>query len=136
MTGQKGKEEENHMEQILYYAPSGKGQEENLKRLSEGFGIRFIKIQASQTGQSLGFLAGVDGFEEKKESVLSMPPVLAEEMLIFGGISSERLDVFLGVLKTAGISISLKAILTPYNIGWSPAQLFAELEKERASFAG
>ncbi len=56
------------------------------------------------------------------------------EMMVFSGISSERMDVLLAELKQSGIQIPLKAVITMYNFNWTGYELYRELQKERESF--
>ena len=52
-------------------------------------------------------------------------------MMIFSGMSSEQLDVFLKSYRESGISpIGCKGILTPNNVFWTAEELFQELWKE------
>lgn len=56
------------------------------------------------------------------------------ELMIFSGVSSEALDLFLGAWRMAGITpIFLKAILTPYNYTWTVYQLTQELIREHTA---
>lgn len=80
--------------------------------------------------QSLGFLAGIAGI--KKQPGAFVGEELAEEMLVFCGLTGELLDNFLAAYKETGIeAVALKAIVTPHNIFWNSEQLFQELYRER-----
>lgn len=59
---------------------------------------------------------------------------LAEPMMVLC-MPSERLDGVLAALRGAGIPPICKAILTQTNAAWTPSQLLAELQRERAEFA-
>ena len=53
------------------------------------------------------------------------------EMMVFSGINSKMLDVFLDEYKKENIeNVKLKAVLTESNIGWTAEQLFREILKE------
>ncbi len=123
------------METLLYYAAGNENREKEMATLAGKIGAGFVPVSPLQTGQQIGCLAGVEGFVEKKLSLLELPPRLPEEMLIFSGFSEERLDVMLGLLRGNGLSVSLKAVVTAHNVGWTFAALYQELAAERAEFA-
>lgn len=58
---------------------------------------------------------------------------LAEPMMVLC-VRQEKLDGLLVALRKAGIPPICKAVLTPTNAAWTPAQLLAELQRERAEF--
>ncbi len=73
--------------------------------------------------------AGSDGIAERSPAGYRQP-----EIMVFSGISSEGLDMFLGAWRMAGIApVPLKAILTPYNYTWTVYQLTQELVREHTA---
>lgn len=122
------------MEKLLYYAAQNTEKAKLLSRLAQVLGIELVEILPIQSGQKLGYLAGVDGFMEEKLSLLCLPPRIPEEMLIFCGLQGERLDAVLGMLRGSGLSVSLKAVMTAHNVNWTLASLYQELCAERAQF--
>lgn len=122
------------MEKLLYFAAGNRDKEKRLEDFAKAMKLEFVKVAPLQTGQQLGYLAGLAGFAEKKLAFPEMPPKVSEEVLVLYGINGERLDLVLQGLRSHGISISLKAILTPHNIGWTFAALYQELTRERAQF--
>ncbi len=68
-----------------------------------------------------------------RENTLCLSP-FKEEMLIMAGLSREETDLFLADLRQAGASVALKAVVTPYNLGWRCDDLLKELKKEHAQF--
>ena len=59
------------------------------------------------------------------------------DVIVFAGMKEECLDNFLKEYNGAGIAPTpLKAIVTPYNVGWSLSGLIAELIKEHKELAG
>lgn len=122
------------MEKMLYFAAQNAGKAKQLSKLANMLGIELVEISPIQSGQQLGYLAGVDGFSEKKLSVLQLPPRIPEEMLVFCGLQGERLDSVLNMLRGSGLSVSLKAVMTAHNVSWTLAALYQELNAERANF--
>lgn len=53
------------------------------------------------------------------------------ELLVFSGINSSQMDIFLAEYKKAGIEpIGCKAVVTPDNVFWSADKLFREIFRE------
>lgn len=50
---------------------------------------------------------------------------------LFAQATADTIDPALELLKKNRILIALKAIVTPYNIGWTLSELYQELVKER-----
>ncbi len=68
-------------------------------------------------------------------SSAAAPAPLDEPMMIFCGLSSEQVSLFLDLMRRLGITqIGLKAMLTPTNQSWTSLQLYQELKSERAAF--
>ncbi|MBR6707810.1 MAG: DUF3783 domain-containing protein [Clostridia bacterium] len=63
-------------------------------------------------------------------------PAFTDEMLVFAASDRERVFAFLERMKAGGIApVALKAVLTPYNILWTPEELHRELKKEHLALA-
>jgi len=58
-------------------------------------------------------------------------PDFPAEMLVFSGMNSTQVEVFLAEYKKTGVpAVGLKAIVTPHNVFWTAEALFKELLKE------
>ena len=94
-------------------------------------GLKSRAVKKAEYGQSLGYLAGIEGYEE-------IPNAdgrdFSDEMLVLCGLSDRQIGVLLPTLRNAGVSVSLKAALTETNAGWSSSQLREELIREREAF--
>lgn len=92
-------------------------------------GAEFRLIKEDEAHKSLGSLAKALGLENKApENDSSINP---GEMLVFAGFEGNQIDDFLSEYKKSGIgSVLYKAVLTEYNVLWSPAFLYEEMEKE------
>lgn len=121
-------------EMVLYYQPEKDKQDGNdtkaakLKSVLVRMGIRIKNISPDQTSQTVGYLAGYDGFEEQtgKEA----EPV-EEEILVMKNFSSQRIDELLLNLRKAEVPrIALKAVVTETNCKWKFSDLYQELKKE------
>lgn len=120
----------------------GKQSGRAVNQVCRQLGMEKKRILPADYIQPLGYLAELDGFPAGAEkgaagNVLKDAGQEAEElqgeMLVFSGISSQRLDAFLAAYRNTGAeSIGLKAMLTPHNIWWDARQLYQELLREHA----
>ena len=105
----------------LLYGPIPVEAEEKLKALS----IPVRKVPAEDWNQTIGFCAGTAGFARKEVAAVEGP----EEPMLVLQMSKKRLDDVLAALK--GIPTGPKAMVTAHNIGWTGAELYRELVRER-----
>ena len=125
-------------EMVLYYQPEKEKEAGNaskaakLKGVLIRMGVRIKNITPEQTGQTIGYLAGFDGFDEMEPQEGSVAPEIDEEMLVMKNFTNRRIDELLVGLRRAGVpKIELKAVVTETNCGWSFYALYEELKKER-----
>ena len=125
-------------EMVLYYQPEREKEAGNaskaakLKGVLIRMGVRIKNITPEQTGQTIGYLAGFDGFDEMEPQEGSVAPEIDEEMLVMKNFTNRRIDELLVGLRRAGVpKIELKAVVTETNCGWSFYALYEELKKER-----
>ena len=145
-------------ESILIYGMEGTEQGQKLKKTAVRMGIRCRVIEADQIGQPLGALLHIPGYElvaqsfgqsmEMNHETAAVNPMtgktdadktadpaqLTEPAMIMQGFTQNRLDEFLKELRRNEVPrIDLKAVVTPYNIGWRFSDLYQELQAERAA---
>lgn len=127
-------------EMVLYYQPEKDKQSGNdtkaakLKAVLIRMGIRIKNISPDQMGQTIGYLAGFDGFEELKQEEC---PDVEEEILVMKNFSNSRIDELLLNLRRAGVpKIDLKAVITDTNCKWKFHDLYLELKKEHDTMSG
>jgi len=108
----------------------GKEKERKIKTLCQNLNIQTIKVPESRCNNALGTLLNIGNFAPKE----SAAEKFSMEMMVFSGLTSEDLDVFLNEYRNADIApISLKATVTPVNVFWSANRLYKELTKESAA---
>ena len=103
----------------------------SIEKLCKSLSIRITvtTIHLNMYGQSMGYLAGISGFQRNSNNYTGEE--FESEMLIFSGVDSDLMDEFLDGMKKNGIApVFLKAMITPTNIFWTPVKLFEELKKE------
>lgn len=127
-------------EMVLYYGPEKDRQKGNdtkaarLKSVLIRMGIRIKNISPDQMNQTVGYLAGIDGFDEQPQEDF---PIVDEEIMVMKNFSNRRIDELLMNLKRAGVpKISLKAVLTDTNCRWKLYDLYQELKKEHDTMSG
>lgn len=118
---------------LLFHIDAGK--EKQIRKLCQSMHISVTKVNTASYNQSLGYLAGIQGFSRNAGTYKGAEFPL--EMLVFSGMDSHAVDSFLAAYKKASIPpIGLKAILTQHNIFWTAEELFKELFKEHMQFSG
>ena len=132
------------MELVLYYStgdPRMKKQEMMMKSVLVRMGVKIRNVAPDQVMESVGYLAGVPGFE--KREVLQQPeaeekmPQITEQMLVMKDFTSRRIDTLLLNLRKAKVpKIDLKAIVTEQNAGWSFYHLYEEIGEEHRRMNG
>lgn len=132
------------MELVLYYStgdPRMKKQEMMMKSVLVRMGVKIRNVVPDQVMESVGYLAGVPGFE--KREVLQQPeaeekiPQITEQMLVMKDFTSRRIDTLLLNLRKAKVpKINLKAIVTEQNAGWSFYHLYEEIGEEHRRMNG
>ncbi|MDO4490143.1 MAG: DUF3783 domain-containing protein [Lachnospiraceae bacterium] len=105
--------------------------------------IRVKQIRPEEYGKKLGVLAGTLPEETSADSQMAaadgnQPATtgeqictsLSDSMLVLCGIQGNKLNLVLSALRSKGVRLPYKAILTPDNQNWKPGELLNELKKE------
>lgn len=152
-------------ELVLYYTPSPASHVAKLKSVLVRMGVRIKNISPEQVNQTVGYLAGLPGFEECANQAAEFCeaeklgkaeksgetersgeagtldkaaklPVIPEEVLVMKNFTSRRIDELLLGLRKAGVpKIALKAIITEQNSKWTFYQLYEELREEHQAMS-
>ena len=117
---------------LLYQVAQEK--KKQIRKLCVQMNICIREIKPEEYWQVLGVVAGIlpkNTMVENKSPMLSIT-ANQEEMLVFCGFQQSDMNTFLKRYREAGVEpISLKAVVTQYNIFWSVGQLQEELKRER-----
>jgi len=126
-------------ELVLYYQPEEEKKSGNdskaakLKAVLIRMGIRIRNISSDQINQTVGYLAGMEGFDET--AFEACPPVV-EEILVMKNFSNRRVDELLLNLRRAGVpKVQLKAVITDTNCKWRFYDLYEELKQEHEAMS-
>ena len=118
---------------LLFHVEKEKRQQIEILCASQG--IVPVAVERKQYGNPLGSLVGIPGLKKRGKGYRG--PELPGEMLVFFGLDSDALDLFLDGYRQAGIApIPIKGVMTPYNMVWSAEQLFKELSEEHKKMQG
>lgn len=129
-------------ETVLYYNPGTPEAMKHvalLKSVLVRMGIRIRNIGPDQVMETVGYLAGVEGFtaaETKDQAEKSEPAgpdlaVIPVQMMVLKQFSDKRLNELLVNLRKAGVpKVELKAVLTENNSRWTFYHLYEELKEE------
>ena len=108
--------------------------QEPLGQLFQELNLPLRQVQDQEMGQTVGYLAGFPGFsfQESGEVPQDIPEL---GVLCMCALQSGQVDRLLQGLRQKGISVPLKAVVTPTNQKWTFAQLVRELQREHEAFA-
>lgn len=139
-------------ETVLYYHAGDPKDARTLYGMLIRLGIRIRKVEPEQVLESVGYLAGMPGYEPASERVSgeacveegrenagagTVVPIIPESVLVMRNFTSSRMDFLLYNLRKAKLPpIPMKAVVTPTNAGWSFYQLYEELKEEHARMHG
>ena len=128
---------QTNKETVLYYAPEKSDADRLLKGVLIRMGVRIKNAGPAEAGQTVGYLAGLPGFEEAKadenapEAFGEAPLLVPERMLVLRDFGNRRLEEMLSGFRKAKVPpIPLKAVLTEHNCGWTLVELYRELKEE------
>ena len=113
--------------------------------------VRLRRIKPEDYGHTLGYLAGLKSAEtettmetsdtetngadtktpKNAPNISATLPELDSEMIVFAFFEDSRLNQALAALRKSGAGpLPYKAILTPTNQNWTPAECFEEIRRE------
>lgn len=117
-------------ETVLLYQPEGSELGAQLKPILVRMGVRIKNVTSDAVGQTVGCLLGRKGFDARENPEA---PALGQPMLVMDGFTDKRLEILLREMRSAGVSVPYKAVVTENNLGWLFHQLFDELASEHAA---
>ena len=94
-------------------------------------GAQVLEVGCDRLHWQVGTLAGFAGFQPPQPAE-NVP--LASAVLLFSGFSGKAVDRALDALRTTGVKIPLKAVVTSSNRSWVFGDLLAHLQEEHAAF--
>lgn len=107
---------------LAWKVPEGGG----LEKVCAEAGVRLRAVEEQDLGRTVAALCGLPGAEESAAPAAADPT----PALVLWGMDRKTLDAFLDRLRTAGVRIPLKAVVTETNRAWTFAALLEELHAE------
>lgn len=104
--------------------------EAKLKLLCRRLYIGARTVDESDYGCQLTYLLGLSDDSTRRDS-----GAFTDEMLYIVGLRGGMLNLFLDQLKRQKLSVSLKAVQTETNLGFTSYELYRELCAEREAIA-
>lgn len=118
---------------LLYHLGKGTPRGRRVQEVLGDLGIPCRELGPDDLCQTIGWCAGLAGYQPAEPPAQPPAPV-REEAILLGGLTKDRLDYLLAQLKENELTIELKAVITPYNREWTLAKLFSELQEEHRFF--
>ncbi len=103
-----------------------------LRKILEEQGIEAVDVSTSQLGETLGYLAGMDGYEANPNPYTGSGS--NTEFMVMANFSEAQLDRFLDAMTQNGIRIDHKAVTTAYNVDYEFHQLIDDIKEEHETF--
>lgn len=101
--------------------------EEPILKIAQRLHLRTVSVPVCDYTKSIGQLAGFP--DNTAEKIYTGAP-LEGSLLVLCDVKERHTDQLLEKLRTANLSITYKAILTPTNRHWNVLQLYEELHRE------
>lgn len=117
---------------LLYNLDENTANGKKLRSVLADLGIEAVTVEKSQIYQTVGYLAGKDGFEANDREYTG--DGYTTEFMLMSSLSETQLDKLLAAMNTADVSIDHKAVLTDINQYWEFYELIDEIEKEHEIF--
>lgn len=108
-------------------------EKKKLDEIAKEAGVSHKAVGCDCGNEKIGYLCGFRGYSKATESATVAD---GKVCLIFSSIPKQSFTRLLSMLKSGGIIIPLKAIVTPTNQGWTLNDLIAELEREHEMMKG
>lgn len=119
-------------ETVLLFNIKDKKRVRDLQMICMSLRIRVRLVKKEEYFQPVGALAGMKEMEETEKTYDGEE--LADEMMVFAGVTGSHLDQILFIMRKKGMKrIDYKAVLTDTNCQWTVPELYKELEKEHAA---
>ena len=120
---------------ILYYSNGLTDKARKFEKAVQKIGCNYIPVSGQHLLQTIGYLARVKGFPQRKVSVLEQPAQIPMDIMVMSNCSDEHVDKILKLMKEGEIPpVPLKAVVTPNNCFWTFSHLAEELMEERRQF--
>lgn len=117
---------------LLYNLSEDKSMGRRLRSVLDGLGISAVDVTYEQLGETVGYLARMDGYEASEEAYTGQRS--DAEFMLMANMPEALLDRFLAAMTENGIFIANKAVTTAYNVEYEFHELIDDIEEEHQVF--
>ena len=103
-----------------------------LREILNEQGIEAVDVANSQLNETLGYLAGMNGYTANPEAYTGNGN--NTEFMVMANFSEAQLDRFLAAMSSRGIRIDHKAVTTAYNVDYEFHRLIDDIKEEHETF--
>lgn len=121
----------NHELKVLLYNFNDEDKLTKLQELLTRMKMKTIVVDFDDYNQKVGFLFGLKGFSEYKDTHQDEETFTCEhELMMFYGFNKERLDNLLRAMRNDEIEVpACKAVVTSFNRFWSIRRVYETMKK-------
>ena len=117
---------------VLYNLGEDRSRGERLRTILAELGIPAEEVADSQLNESVGYLAGLEGYEASKQPYEGAGST--QEFMLMCNLPESLLDRFLDSMIDNGLRIDHKAVVTEYNRDYLFYELLNDIEEEHDVF--
>lgn len=117
---------------VLYNLSGDTSRGERLRNILKELGIPAEDMTDDRLNETVGYLAGIDGYEVAGESYDGEGS--SQEFMLMCNLPESLLDRFLSAMMEAGLRIDHKAVVTEYNRDWQFHELIDDIGGEHDVF--
>ena len=117
---------------LLYNLSADTSMGVRLREILKEQGIEAVDVANSQLNETLGYLAGMDGYTANPEAYTGSGS--DTEFMVMANFSEAQLDRFLAAMSSRGIRIDHKAVTTAYNTDYEFHRLIDDIKEEHETF--
>ncbi|MBR1816875.1 MAG: DUF3783 domain-containing protein [Lachnospiraceae bacterium] len=122
----------------IYFYTKDTAKADQISKITAGLGLKSTTLSSSDINKTVSELVGMPILNPDMavSTNIKAPALWAlPEIIIFFGVSDEKLDSFLAEYTKSGLEkIKLKAIVTPTNLSWTLYYLAEHIREEANRF--
>ena len=117
---------------VLYNLSEETSRGERLRTILEELGIPAEEMTDDRLNETVGYLAGIDGYEAAGEPYEGEGS--SQEFMLMCNLPESLMDRFLSAMMEGGLRIDHKAVVTEYNRDWQFHELIDDISGEHDVF--
>ncbi|WP_296127456.1 DUF3783 domain-containing protein [uncultured Anaerococcus sp.] len=118
------------MADILYYKSHLNSDFDKFKAICDSHDVNIIEVDEKEVDHLVGYLLGLDGFDESKKEVIDEEANIDFDFILFSNFDNQKMFDVIDALRNNQVNVQHKAGLTENNIKWSLRELLIENDRE------